>query len=471
MIWMSFIHNFFDVNRATVYFGYGLVFFILGLAVALQSRAASRLDLARSLNWLAAFGFAHGFHEWGDLFIPIQTAYLPVPVVQLLYRLHVLLLALSFAFLFEFGVALLRPLGRASWLYSIPGGLLAVWIFVTYFPLAAWLQDFTAWDNAANALARYFLGFPAGLVAAYGLRQHTYQRIAPLNVPNIVSMLRFAGWLLVVYAALAGLVVPPINFFPGNWLNTNTFEAIFILPIPVYRSLIGLGLTIAIIRGLEIFDVETERIIEHMEQTQILFSERERLGRELHDGAIQKVYTAGLLVESAHKLVEPDHPVLIERLDKAMTVLDDAIRDLRRSLGELREAPGETPLAVSLQDLSEDPRFHPLVDISLELSLPEGETLSPARTEHVLAIVNEALSNVVRHAHARQVKIRASHKEGRLLLTVEDDGVSLPKSYTAGYGLRNMRDRARLLEGQLEVQALDGKGTRVVLSMPWRDQR
>jgi hypothetical protein len=73
---MNFIQNFFTINHEIIYFIYGLMFFVLGLAIALQSRHSSRLDLARSLNWLAAFGFLHAFHEWGDLFIPIQAEYL-----------------------------------------------------------------------------------------------------------------------------------------------------------------------------------------------------------------------------------------------------------------------------------------------------------------------------------------------------------------------------------------------------------
>ncbi len=62
----------FTYNRDIFIFIYGLTFLVLGLAIALQSRHSSRLDLARNLSWLAAFGFTHGLHELGDLFIPIQ---------------------------------------------------------------------------------------------------------------------------------------------------------------------------------------------------------------------------------------------------------------------------------------------------------------------------------------------------------------------------------------------------------------
>src|SRR5512139_4077322 len=110
------LHNLFTANHIIVLSTYGQVFFVLGLSIALQSWRHSRLALARSLKWLAAFGFAHGLNEWGDLFIPIQAAYLSPATIELLQILHLLLLAASFACLFQFGVALLKPLGKSAWL-------------------------------------------------------------------------------------------------------------------------------------------------------------------------------------------------------------------------------------------------------------------------------------------------------------------------------------------------------------------
>ncbi|HZD58776.1 MAG TPA: sensor histidine kinase [Anaerolineales bacterium] len=469
---MDFIRHLFVLNHDVIYFAYGLVFFILGLAIALQSRSYSRLDLARSLKWLAAFGFTHGLNEWGDLFIPIQANYLHPKTIEILHYFHLLLLSSSFAFLFEFGVALLNPLGRARWLRAFPAGLPAAWLLFIYFPLPSLVPDFGTWHNTANALARYFIGLPGGLIAAYGLRQHTYRRIVPLNVPHIVRMLRVAGVMLFLYALFGGLLPPAIPFFPGNMVNADTLQAAVGAPAPVFRSIIGLGLAIAIIRALEVFDVETERMIESMEQQQILIAERNRLARELHDGAIQKVYTAGLLVESAQKLASSTDDLLSRRLEKAENVLNDAISDLRRNLSELQVSSASTgdPFPLALQKLAQDPRFLSLIDVSLEIDLPGSATIAQIQEDHILAILNEALSNVVRHAHADKVKITARSIEGRLHLSVRDNGIGIPANVEAGYGLRNMRDRARLLGGSLEIDNLDGRGTEVLLDIPWKNE-
>lgn len=467
---MTFIRTFFEINRPIFEFGYGLSFFVMGLAIALQSRRYSRLALARSLGWLAAFGITHSLYEWGEHFSPIHEAYLTAGGIEALHSIHLILLSVSFACLFEFGVTLIHSLGRALWLNRVVAGLLAAYFFVALFLLPRLLPGALNWHNTANALARYAIGFPGALLAAYGLRAQAFRFIAPLDAPHIVATLRVAGVALLLYAVFGGLIPPPVPFFPGNVINIRTFEQFLGVPPLVILSLIGLLLAITIIRGLEIFDVETERRIEAMEQHQILTAERDRIGRELHDGAIQKVYTAGLLVESASKLSAPDSPIA-GRLEKAVAVLNDAIRDLRRNLGELRAASTEESLPDALHRMANDPRFRSLVDISLELDLPDSASLAPVRTDHVLAIVGEALSNVIRHARAQRVRIIARRADHRLRMTIQDNGVGFACDDHDGYGLRNMRDRARLLGGQLEVTSASGQGTTLTLDIPWSDQR
>ena len=467
---MNFIQYFFTLNHDIIYFIYGLMFFVLGLAIALQSRHSSRLDLARNLTWLAALGFLHGFNEWGDLFIPLQAKYLAPGFILVLNYVHLLLLAASFACLFEFGAALLESLIPRKWLHILAAGLLAVWLLIVFIPLRIRISDFNTWFNTASALARYFIGLPGGLLAAYALRKHTLQRIAPFDVPQIVRALQAAGIAMALYAFATGLIVPPVNFFPGNWLNSDTFTRYLLVPPQLIRALIGLVMAVTTIRVLEIFDVETSRQIEEMKQQQILADERERIARELHDGTIQKVYTAGLLVRSAQNLAAPETP-LAGRLATAVGVLDDAIGDLRANLSSLQPPAHPRELFGSaLKKLATDPRFSSLVDVSLDLNLPDSDMLAPERTAHILAIVQETLANIVRHSKARHILIRANCVDDRLQLIIEDDGIGISPQTIEGHGMRNMRDRASLLHGQLDVKRLE-KGTSVSLNVPWKSEQ
>ena len=398
--------EFFRLNQEIIYFIYGLGFFILGFAIILQSRRSSRLELARSLRWLAAFGITHAFNEWGDLFIPIQARYLSPLFVKLLFVIQLLLLAVSFACLFEFGISVLRPFNGATWMRGVPAFLLTGWGFLVFFILLPNASDLRAWDRAANALSRYFIGFPGGLMAAYGLRVHAIRRIKPLDVPVIFRTLRVAGVSLGIYALLGGLI--------------NT--------------------------------------------------EHERLARELHDGAIQKVYTAGLLVESAARLT-PRETELASRLERSVIVLNDAIADLRQNLAELhQEAPSsDISLIQSLHRLADDLHYNTLVNISLDVQLPEEKSLSPVRTGHLIAILNETLANIVRHAKARNVRVQAYDLGEKLQISIKDDGVGFSPSAQPGYGLRNMRDRSRLLNGELHFSEPSNKWTTVTVEVPWVD--
>ena len=468
---MDILVEFFEINKGVIYFVYGLAFFFMGLIVALQSRQSSRLELARSMNWLAGFGILHGLNEWGDLFIPIQSTYLSTPVVNLLFVIQLILLALSFMCLFAFGVSLLKPFGINRWLAAAPTVSFVIWVFVTFFIITLFYQDQATWHHISNALARYFIAFPGGLLAAYGLREHAKHRILPLKVPAIYNALRISGVALGLYAVLGGLITPPIPLWPGNIVNSETIGNWIGIPPLAFRAAIGLLLSISIIRALEIFKLETDQRIEALERESILNTERERLARDLHDGAIQKVYTAGLLVQSAVKLIEP-HSEVSTRMNRAVAALKDAVSDLRSNLETLHEGTSAQvePLVDLLTHVATNSHYTTMVNIELETDLTADSNLSPVQSGHVMRIVNESMSNVLRHARARNVHINANRDGESLKIEIKDDGSGFIPSSSSGHGLQNMRDRARLLNGSLEINSKPGKGTQIVLEIPWKDK-
>jgi len=466
------VREFFDANRVVILFIYGQVFFVLGLAIALQSWQHSRLALARSLKWLAAFGFTHGFHEWGGVFIPLQAQYLAAPFIEILLIIEVVLLAVSFVCLFQFGVETLRPLPDSwRWLRYLPGAVLALWIFVAFGPTLAAFEDATQWYRVNNVLARYSMGFPGALLAAYGLRKQAQRLIAPLELPHIWRTLRLAGLALVGYAILGGLAVPAVNFFPANGFNAELIEQVTLVPVPVYRSLLGLVLALAIIRGLEVFQLELNRHLSQMEEQQVLIAERERIGRELHDGTLQTIYAAGLLLKTSDKELAAQNcpPQSLGRIRQVLAMLDEAVADIRGYIGALRSQSNSRSLVTGLRELATARHLRSLVEVELALDLPEERPMPPARVGHLLAIANEALSNVARHAQATRVQVLATATDHCLRLEIADDGRGLPTDHVAGYGLHNMRDRARMLGGTLWVTTNSDDGTTVTVEVPWSE--
>src|SRR6186713_1105440 len=139
------LSEFFSINQEIILFVYGLGFFILGFAIILQAQRSSRLELARSLLWLAAFGITHALNEWGDLFIPIQAQYLGPVAIKVLLVFQLLLLATSFACLFEFGISALRPFNGARWMRGVPAFILGAWAFLVFFILLPTMRNLEDW--------------------------------------------------------------------------------------------------------------------------------------------------------------------------------------------------------------------------------------------------------------------------------------------------------------------------------------
>ncbi|GAB4483533.1 MAG: histidine kinase [Anaerolineales bacterium] len=456
------LREWFFANRSLVLFTYGQVFFILGLAIVLQSRQRSRLRLARSLPWLAAFGILHGLNEWGDLFIPIQAQFVPAPLIALLQFLQLILLAVSFACLLQFGVELFGPFPpRWRFLHFLPGGLFLLWLI---FPLLSGLiltSSLENWQQAANVWARYLLCLPGGFLSGWGLVKQSGGQIRPLGLNTIERLLKIAAGALIAYGLLGGLIVPPQPFFPASFINTETFSHLFIVSPAIFRSLSGLVLAISIIGALEVFDVEMERLILRMEEDQMIALERERMARDLHDGALQQVYAAGLLAQSLQKKAAPAEA---EGLQRLVLTINQSIEQLRAFLQQGQQEIENIGLIPALEAILDETRR--ILPVTTHWETPQPPILTPEQISHLTAFTREALSNAIRHAQTDSVEVRLSCVDEHLRLTIHDFGLGLADDHEAGYGLRNMRDRARLLGAELRFESAPGQGTSVILDLP-----
>jgi signal transduction histidine kinase len=156
-----------------------------------------------------------------------------------------------------------------------------------------------------------------------------------------------------------------------------------------------------------------------------------------------------------------------DNLAQAALTLDHAVADIRQHIAELRAQSNGLTLAEGLTQLLRDSAVSSMAQVELKLDLPEEKPLTTRQVRHLLAIAGEALSNVARHARARYVQLSVCRETDTLCLTIADDGQGIPSDYVAGYGLRNMRDRARLLVGELDINSQPGRGTRLQLVIPW----
>jgi signal transduction histidine kinase len=467
------LREFFQTNEAILYFIYGQVFFVTGMAIALQSRKHSRLELAGSLPYLAAFGLTHGLAEWGHVFIPLQANYLSAPAITIMKLAQLCLLALSFVFLLVFGLRLNAPRPFLQWwVWGIPGLLFGLWggvLFVAW--VFHWGSDEQLFLLGEIAL-RYFIAFPGGALAAYGLRRQALRNITPLELPHIVSFLRTAGIALAFYSILVGLIVPPASFFPADRLNYALFDLAIGIPSPVFQAICGLILAYAIVRAMEVFELETSRKLEEMTRAQALAADRERIGRELHDGTIQSIYAAGLMLEEVALTVDENPATAKAKAERVMAALNATIQDIRCYIFDLRDELESSDLTEGVGKLLQDFRVNTLLPAELTVEGEENPLLSWERRQHCLQIVREALTNVARHARAGKVEVHLVWADDSLSLRIADDGIGFdPRAVDGqGQGLRNMRERAHLLGGELQVQGRPGHGATLTLAIPYERQ-
>jgi signal transduction histidine kinase len=260
--------------------------------------------------------------------------------------------------------------------------------------------------------------------------------------------------------------------------------AIFV-PLRVRGRATG-TLMVANLKGGRRFDPGTVRLVETfaaqasvaMEyagaQSQLrrvgLLEERERIARELHDGVIQALFAVGMGLQGTALMAGSAQQT--ERIEGAVGELDKVIRDLRNYIFGLR--PGilaDRQLDQALRTLGEGVQASSDFNVMVEVDGDLAARLS-GRSHEIVQLTREALSNVAKHAKARNAEVRLALSGRGALLTIEDDGSGFDtRGESTGNGLRNMRERANLLGGSLRIVSRRGKGTSLRIAFPVSQER
>jgi PAS domain S-box-containing protein len=201
---------------------------------------------------------------------------------------------------------------------------------------------------------------------------------------------------------------------------------------------------------------------------QIREEERARISREIHDELGQSL--TGLKMDLAWmgtKLKVAQEP-LRERTEAMMGLVDSTIDTVRRIAAELR--PGlldDLGLPAAMEWQLQEFGKRSGLETSIELRLPEGRLPAEVSTA-VFRIMQEALTNVARHAAAKKVAVRLVRENGTLVLSVNDDGRGLPAETSSrrSLGILGMGERARALGGDITVTGAPGRGTTVTARIP-----
>lgn len=199
-----------------------------------------------------------------------------------------------------------------------------------------------------------------------------------------------------------------------------------------------------------------------------LTNERERMARELHDTLAQGL--AGLILQ----LEAVDTHLSRSQYDRAQKIITQAMARARATLADARRAiddlrSNNTELDMESIVRAEVDRFTTATGIACDLDLEITSKIPESLAEHALKIVSEGLTNVARHARAKNVRLRLEAHDGLLEMEIKDDGSGFDANQpgkTGHYGLVGMRERARLAGGSLEIHGKPGEGTTLKLKLP-----
>ncbi len=215
--------------------------------------------------------------------------------------------------------------------------------------------------------------------------------------------------------------------------------------------------------------IQNARLHENTHRLAVL-EERERIGMDLHDGIIQSIYGVGLSLEGALLSIEESPAETTERIRHSIDSLNQAIRDLRAYILDLRPRQmGNDGLMSGLRRLATEFRTNSLAEVVLTGPDLDLADLPPSQALALFHICQETLANTAKHAKASRVEISLWSTGNRLLMEIHDNGRGFDMenmNLSIGHGLANMQTRAQSAGGDVDISSMPGEGTTVLAWVP-----
>jgi signal transduction histidine kinase len=241
----------------------------------------------------------------------------------------------------------------------------------------------------------------------------------------------------------------------------------------------GLGTLISVLFGAVITELllreqQTRRELaqahqqlrDHAAQAERLATaqERNRVARDIHDGLGHSLTVVQMQVKAARAVLPADPAKADEVLAKAQEQAENALAEVRRSVGALREPRPVPPLPVALRALAEETSATG-VPTRFAVSGDERELPEPAR-DALFRAAQEGLTNVRKHARATAAELVLEYADGVVRVGVHDDGVGAAEPRPGAFGLVGLRERAAHLDGRVELDSAPGEGSTLTMEVP-----
>ncbi|WP_226536870.1 sensor histidine kinase [Fictibacillus halophilus] len=211
----------------------------------------------------------------------------------------------------------------------------------------------------------------------------------------------------------------------------------------------------------------TEKAVDQEKRIQeIISQERNRLARELHDSVSQQLFAASMIMSAVNEVRTESETRESKQLKLVEETIHQTQLEMRALLLHLRPAALN---GKSLQKGMEELLQELLQKVPIELKWKiETIPLDKGVEDHLFRILQESVSNILRHAQANKAQILLVQRDDLIILRIEDDGIGfkMEQEKTGSYGLQNMHERAAEIGGSLKIVSLPGEGTRLEVKVP-----
>lgn len=466
----------------------------MGLAIILEVGHGTDVRLRYALRSLALFGLIHGLHEWLEMFNYLGQ----IPGIDLHPNtwegLRILILAFSFVILSIFGASLLandETMRRFSLVITIL--LTAIWAFGIMIMRPMYSQkDF--WD-VADVWTRYVLAVPAALLACIGLifQQRVFRRqgMAEFGRDSLWAAIAFFWYGIVGQTFVRQSPLPP-----SNVINQGVFLEVFGFPIQLLRGIAAVVAAIFVIRFLRSFEVETQHKIAVLQANQLdeakrretlrsdmmrrivtaQEAERQRIARELHDATGQSLTAIGLGLRGASSILHQDTKKAVNNIRQLENLTTSALVELQRIIDDLRPSHlDDLGLPAALRWYAGEIQIRVPIHVTVDVNGDNEVPLSTELKTTLFRITQEALTNVVKHAEAKNVTVELNFEPESVHVSIKDDGCGfnpgrMDVTGRPSWGLLGMRERASLMGGSVNLISKPGKGTTVEVVIPYHQE-
>lgn len=356
---------------------------------------------------------------------------------------------------------------------AIPAGII-VYMWPT---LTSMTADSSIWFAYGRIVAAAVaaLGCCAASFAAMDDRVARRRGLVGFAYAHILfGAMLLAQWMVVLSATIPALVgwAPLIVGLVLMYLALTGPGSDFRRALPPLRDDATGGVRVFAVRNKPGIDVLRSQYEQQIRQAASQ-EERARLARDLHDAVKQQLFVIQTAAATAQARFDTDADGAKAAVDQVRSASREAMTEMEAMLEQLQATPLENAgLVAALKKHCEALGFRTGAQVTFELgTLPTDATLDPSARQAIFRVAQEALSNVARHARARNVGVSLGAADGRLVLTIQDDGRGFKvEGRPRGMGMANIAARAAEVGGNLEVMSVPDRGTTVRFSVPCQQQ-